>query len=232
MLDCIGAGGAGDATAQQGLVGGQLSRERRDVDDIRNCQAPARLEHAEGLAVNLRLVGHEVDHAIRDDHVGGIVGDRQMLDLTEAELDIGGPGPSGVAGLFQHLVGHVDTDDAACHADLLRCEKAIEPGAAAEIDDDFAGPHCRDRLRVAAAEAEIGALGYRGQLCCRIAHSAGDLFRRPGAAAAAHRPFGNRGIAAAHELLDLLPVHHSLAEIRVPAIDSEHNPFRGLAINA
>jgi hypothetical protein len=85
---------------------------------------------------------------------------RQVLDLAEAELDIGQPGPGGiVARLFQHLMGHVDPDHPSIGADLPGREKAIEPRAAAEVDDDLAGPQRCDRLRVAATEARLAPSG-------------------------------------------------------------------------
>ena len=48
--------GAGDAAAQQRRVGLQLGRQRRGVDDIRDREPAARLQHAERLAEHLRLV--------------------------------------------------------------------------------------------------------------------------------------------------------------------------------
>ena len=74
-----------------------------------------------------------------------------MLDLAETELDISGPDPLGVGPrLGQHLMGHVDADHAACRAHLLRRQEAVDPGAAAEIDDHLARAHRRNCLRVAA----------------------------------------------------------------------------------
>src|SRR5712675_1593613 len=109
-----------------------------------------------------------------------------MLDLAEAELDICRPDPRGVvAGFLQHLMGHVDTDYPAARTDPLGCEKAIEPRAAAEIDDDLAGLHRGERLRIPTTEAEIGAFRHRGQLGLGITHIAGGLLRGRGRAAAA-----------------------------------------------
>ena len=77
-----------------------------------------------------------------------------------------------LARLFQHLMGHVDADHLAGLADLAGGEKAIEAGAAAEIDHGLARLERGDRLRVAAAEAEIGAFRHGGELGIRIAHLA------------------------------------------------------------
>jgi len=103
---------------------------------------------------------------------------------------------------------HVDSDDAAGRSDLLRRKKTIDPRAAAEIDDHLAGTHGRQRLRVAAAEPEIGALRQGGELRLRIAHAAGGALRRGGGAAAACVSGGDAAIPVANQLLCLTRVHN------------------------
>ena len=61
---------------------------RRRRDDVGDREATAGLEHAERLAEHRGLVGRQVDHAVREDDVDGAVGDRQVLDLAEPELDV------------------------------------------------------------------------------------------------------------------------------------------------
>ncbi len=125
-----------------------------------------------------------------------------MLDLAEAELDICSPDPRGVvAGFLQHLMGHVDANDPAARTDPVGCEKAIKPGAAAEIDDDLTGLHRGERLRIAATQAEIGALRHRCQLRFGIADAARGLVRGRGRAAGARIPDGDFGVSAAHHVL-------------------------------
>ena len=80
-----------------------------------------------------------------------------------------------VARLAQHLVGHVDADHAALGPDLPRGEQAVEAGAAAEIDQHLARLQRGDRLGIAAAEAEIGALRHGVQLRLGVAHAGGLL---------------------------------------------------------
>jgi hypothetical protein len=46
----------------------------------------------------------------------------------------------------------------------LRREEAVEPAAAPEVEHGLAGPERGDRLRVAAAEAHVGALGHGGEV--------------------------------------------------------------------
>jgi len=85
--------------------------KRCGVDHIGDGKATAWFEYAERLAIDLLLVRNEVNHAIRDHHVGGVVGDWQVLDLAEAELDIRGADLLGIrACLGQHLMRHVDAD--------------------------------------------------------------------------------------------------------------------------
>ena len=146
---------------------------------------PPGFQRAKRLAEDLRLVRHEIDDAVREDHVRRVVGDRQMFELAQTKLDIAGLDLGRVlARLLQHLMRHVDADHPARLADLAGRKEAIEPGAAAEIDHRLAGLQCGNRLRVAAAEAEIGAFWHRGELGIRIAHLAGFAARIGGRAAA------------------------------------------------
>ena len=108
------------------------------------------------------MSGYEIDDAVREDHVRGVVGDRQLLELAQTKLDIAGANLGRVfASLFQHLMRHVDADYLAGLADLAGCEKAIEAGAAAEINHGLARLESGDGLRIAAAKTEIGAIGRR-----------------------------------------------------------------------
>src|SRR3970040_1763758 len=59
------------------MAGGYLATHH----DVRNREAPARLEHPESLRQNAVLVGREVDHAVGDDDVHGVVRERDLLDL-------------------------------------------------------------------------------------------------------------------------------------------------------
>ena len=134
--------------------------------------AAARLQHAERFAEHLRLVGHQIDHAVRDDHVGRVVGDRQVLELAEPEFHIGGADLGGIlARLLEHLVRHVDADDAP---------RRRQPGAPPA--GNRSRRRCRDRPRprqpsspqwperIAAAKTEIGALRHGREFLVRIAH--------------------------------------------------------------
>ncbi len=69
-LDLLRRGRAGDAAADQRRVGGEIGRQRRGADDVGDGEPAARFQHAERLAEHLRLVGDEIDHAIRDHDIG------------------------------------------------------------------------------------------------------------------------------------------------------------------
>src|SRR5437879_1813938 len=77
---------------------------------VRYGEPASRFEDAERLAQNLVLVGGEVDHAVGDDDIHRVVGQRDALDLTLEELDVGDAGlPLILVGEGEHFVGHIQT---------------------------------------------------------------------------------------------------------------------------
>ncbi len=211
----VAGAAARDAAAEKGMIGRQVGGQRPQVDDVGDREAPARLQHPERLLEHLRLVGHQVDHAVGQDHVRRIVGDRQIFKFSQAEGDVEGADLDGIGPrLGQHLMRHVDTDDVALGADLAGREQAVEAGAAAEVDNRLTRTQGGDRLRVAAAEAEIGAIRHRGQIVGGIAHLLRLAFGRGGIgrAAARRRAIGDGAgsdatVAGADHVLDLSGVH-------------------------
>src|SRR5262249_48285335 len=100
FFDFAGCGRTPEAPAPQRRVRPQLRRPPSSVYHVGDADASTRLQHTERLAVDLFLVGNKVDDAIRDDDVRSVVGDRQVLDLAEAELDILGSDALGVGPRF------------------------------------------------------------------------------------------------------------------------------------
>ena len=111
-------------------------------------------------------------------------------------------------------------------ADLPCRQETVETGAAAEIDDSLARLHGGNRLRVAATEPEIGAVGNRRQLRLRIAHSARFSVRSGAAFQAAARRGGrlatarlarrrNAAVAGANHFLDLSVIHSTCLLMRL-----------------
>ncbi len=143
-------------------------------------------------------------------------GDGQVLDLAEAELDVGEAVFGSVAaGAIEHVGRHVDADDPARRTDPLRRQEAVEAGPRAEVDDHVAFLERGEGERIAAAEAEVGALRYSLQLGGRVAHRLGDLDRghrtaaaRGGRAAAARAAPRYVRIVLANCVLDVVGVCH------------------------
>jgi len=162
--------GAGDASAMSGQVGRESGRQIGGADDIGDREASAGFEDAEGFAEHPGFIGREIDNAVGDDDVDGAVSDGEIFDLTEAKLDIGRSDVDGIGyGFGEHGNGHIDAENAAGGTDGAGSEKAIETGAAAEIENRFAGLKSGDGLGVAATETEIGALGQRSNFFVGIA---------------------------------------------------------------
>src|SRR5262249_8648633 len=54
-------------------------------DDVRDREAATGLEHTEGLAQHARLVTAQVDHAVGNDNVHAVVGERNLFDVALEE---------------------------------------------------------------------------------------------------------------------------------------------------
>src|SRR5687768_13490229 len=59
---------------------------------------------------------------------------------------------------------HVHADGTSGRTDLSSGEKGIESGVTPEIEDALARAEASDRLRVAAAQTEVGAAGNGGEV--------------------------------------------------------------------
>ena len=108
------------------------------------------------------------------------------MDASLAKLCIGKSDPFGdygcvAAGDFQHVVGHIDADDAALRADHLRGDETDLPRAGAQVEhgltgleplggiaaavvlfDDFVGDGFKPLAVVFDRAAESGFLGAGG----------------------------------------------------------------------
>ena len=110
------------------------------ADDVRDREPAAGAQHARSFAEDGRLVGREVDHAVRDHDVDGCILDGESLDVCLAELDLPEPRAAGERGrLLELCVGHVDPDHPAAAADLAGGEEAVHARSAPEIDHRLAG---------------------------------------------------------------------------------------------
>ena len=109
------------------------------------------------------LVGGEIDDAIGDDDVDGIVGKGNVLDFAFQEFDVFDAGLLLIlVRQSQHFVGHIETVGFAGWADAPGGEQHINAAAGAQIEHDFAGIEFRQRGWIAAAERS--QQGFRGNL--------------------------------------------------------------------
>src|SRR5512132_941159 len=76
---------AGHAADPQEHALADLGRDLAPGDDVRHRKAAAGLEHTKGLPQHAVLIGREIDHAVRDDDVYGIVRKWDIFDLTFQE---------------------------------------------------------------------------------------------------------------------------------------------------
>ena len=111
------------------------------------------LEHPEGLAKNLVLVGRQVDHAVRDHHVYRARGQRDLLDHAFQEVHVADVRVGGVSTCQrEHLVGHVEPVGLAGRTDPPSREEDVDAASGSQVEDDVAGVELREHRRVAAAQ--------------------------------------------------------------------------------
>jgi hypothetical protein len=108
--------------------------------DVADLHAATRPKDAVDLAEHGSFVGAKVDDAVADHDIGLAIVDGQGLSETFAHVNIFEAERAGTGlSAFAHLRSHVDGQDLAGCADLLRGDEGIEPGAAANIDNNLAG---------------------------------------------------------------------------------------------
>jgi hypothetical protein len=129
-------------------------------NDVRDCESASGPERSRGFLEHLLFVRREVYHAVRDDDIYRLIGDREVFDLTETELyvrrfillDV-------LSGLFDHFRRHIDADDVSGVANFLRGEEAIEACAGAEIQNGLARLQRGDCVRISTAESQVCSVG-------------------------------------------------------------------------
>ena len=137
--------------------------------DVADPDPSARPEHAPHLLEHLGLVGGQVDHAVRDDHVDARVGQRDVLDVALEELDVLGARVGGVApGEVEHLVGHVEAVRVPGRPHAPGRQQHVDPPARTQVEHGLALAQLGDRGGVPAPEARqdrgVGELGAFGRL--------------------------------------------------------------------
>jgi len=117
-------------------------------------------QHPEHLGEHRRLVGGQVDHAVRDDHVDRTVGQGHVLDEPLDELHVAHAGPRGVRpGEVEHLVGHVQAVGEPGVPHPACREQHVDAAPGAEIEHLLPRLELGHHHRVAAAETRRDRLG-------------------------------------------------------------------------
>ena len=153
--------GAGDAADPEFDVAFEFGGDFAADDDIADGEAAAGFEDAEGFAEDAVFVGGEVDDAVGNDDVDGVIGEGDVFDFALEEFDVLDAGfLLIVAGEGEHVVGHVETVGLAGGADAAGGEKDVDTAAGAEIENGFAGLELGEGGGVATAEGgEEGGFG-------------------------------------------------------------------------
>src|SRR5581483_5558995 len=143
----------GDAADPQLDTPADLRRNVAAHDDVGYREAPSRLQDAEGFAKNAALVGGEIDHAVRDDDVDGLIRKGNRFDLALEELDVrracfGRVPPREL----QHVAGHVESVGLPLRTDAARRQQHVDASARSEIEHRLARLQLGERSRIAAAE--------------------------------------------------------------------------------
>ena len=199
-LEALLGQGAGDAPGPLLHVSARCLVHLGVGNDVCHGEAPAGSQDPRRLAEDRGLVGREVDHAVGDDHVDRVVGQRHRLDRSLQELDVLDPGLALVGpGQLEHLVGHVEAIGLAARPDPPRREQHIYATARAEVEHRLTVAKLGDRGRVAAAERgelggawELPALPLGVELGAEVLEPLLDANRVSGPAAAGARAAAGR----------------------------------------
>ena len=129
----------GDAAHVRPALGSVGRREVVVGHHVADAEPAAGPQHAEHLVDHSRLVGRQVDHAVRDDHVDARLGQRDVLDESLQELDVVRARLLGVrAGELEHLVGHVEPVRLAGRADTAGGQQHVDAPARPEVEHRLA----------------------------------------------------------------------------------------------
>ncbi len=140
-------------------------------DDVRYLNAAPGTKHTVDLFHHGHLVRAEVDDAVADHDIDGLVVHGQVLGQAFPDFDVREPGFAGAGGgLSAHRFGHIDGDHAPTAPDLTGGDKAIESGAAADVEHSLALLQVAQRERIPGAGERLnGALRKRVHVSVRVA---------------------------------------------------------------
>ncbi len=131
----------GHASGPQQQVLPDLFGDLAACDDIGHREAAARLEDAKRLPQDLVLVGREIDHTVRNDHVDCVIRQWNAFYLALQKIDVRQTRFLLIlAGERQHFIRHVKAIGFPARRDPLGRQQDIDASAAAQVEHDFSGP--------------------------------------------------------------------------------------------
>ena len=215
--------GSGDAADPQLDAAPDGGRHLAAHDDVRYGEPPAGLEHAKCLGEHAILVRRQVDHAVRDDHVHGVVGERDRLDLALQELDVVDTRLALIlARQREHLVRHVQAVRLAGRSDAPGRQQHVDAAAGAEIQDRLTRRQLGERRRIPAAErGGDGLFRQLSGLILSVQVRRDRVAAAPGRGAATARrrlardhPQRGLSVLLLHAVLDALVAHPASPRIK------------------
>src|SRR5205814_954004 len=139
--------------------------EQIEIEPTRIYRAEDAREFLSGHSIDVdSLVGREIDDAVGDDYIDGVIGKRDLLDLTPQEFHVLHPRFTLVfVCQRQHLVSHIQAIGFPGRADTFRGQENIYTAARTEIKNHFTGMQIRQRCRIPASERSKQS--FLGNLC-------------------------------------------------------------------
>src|SRR5437899_2778666 len=150
----------GDTTDPKENTLADLRKHLAPYNDVRDGETASGLEDTKGFTQDTILIGGEINYAVGNDDIDGVVGQGDVFDLTFEKLDVFN---SGLALVFaskgQHFVRHVQAVGLAGWPHTHGRKQHVDASAGAKVEDRFAGVELGKCGRVAAAEGrEYGLL--------------------------------------------------------------------------
>src|SRR5438093_6094275 len=132
--------GSGDTADPEKHAAANFGLDFAAGDDVGDGEAATGLEDSEGFAQDLSFVGREIDHAVGDDYVHGVVGQRDVLDLALEKFHVFGSRFALVLVCQgKHFVGHVEAIGFAGSADTAGGTEAVKASDGTEVENNLAG---------------------------------------------------------------------------------------------
>jgi hypothetical protein len=144
-------------------------------DNVAYLEPSTSLEHPRHFAHGGVLVGHQVQHAIRDHHIRPRVADRQCFTESLTKLSVRDVRGGACASLREHLRCHVDANNVPGRSDHSRRNQAVDTPTAADVYDALAGVQNAHAERIAGSgERRDGGLWNVAKPLCWVPEKLGQ----------------------------------------------------------